>query len=104
MRATTRRSPKSLCSTNLFRGGSRRERNLSAALIAIDQGTTSTRAILFDAALNPIVSAQRELRQIYPAPGEVEHDLEEIWSAVLLIVRDCMAQIGRASLRGRGEI
>ena len=70
---------------------------MSAAVIAIDQGTTSTRAILFDAALNPIASAQRELRQIYPAPGEVEHDLEEIWSAVLSTVRDCMAQAGLAA-------
>ena len=40
-------------------------------LIAIDQGTTSTRAIVFDAALAPIASAQQELRQIYPAPGLV---------------------------------
>jgi glycerol kinase len=70
---------------------------LSAALIAIDQGTTSTRAIAFDAALNPIATAQRELRQIYPAPGEVEHDLEEIWSAVVSTVRDCMAQAGVAA-------
>jgi glycerol kinase len=70
---------------------------LSAALIAIDQGTTSTRAIAFDAALNPLASAQRELRQIYPAPGEVEHDLDEIWSAVVSTVRDCMAQAGIAA-------
>jgi glycerol kinase len=70
---------------------------LSAALIAIDQGTTSTRAIAFDAHLNPLASAQRELRQIYPAPGEVEHDLEEIWSAVVSTVRDCMAQAGIAA-------
>ena len=70
---------------------------MSAVLIAIDQGTTSTRAIAFDAALNPIATAQRELRQIYPAPGEVEHDLEEIWSAVVSTVRDCMAQAGVAA-------
>ena len=43
-------------------------------LIAIDQGTTSTRAIVFDAKLAPIAAAQQELRQIYPAPGWVEHD------------------------------
>jgi glycerol kinase len=64
------------------------------ALIAIDQGTTSTRAIAYDAALRPLAGAQRELRQIYPAPGQVEHDLEEIWSAVVATVRDCMAQAG----------
>ncbi len=70
---------------------------MSAALIAIDQGTTSTRAIAFDAGLNPLARAQRELRQIYPAPGEVEHDLEEIWAAVVLTVRDCMTQAGLAA-------
>ena len=63
-------------------------------LIAIDQGTTSTRAIVFDAALAPIASAQQELRQIYPAPGLVEHDPEEIWSAALATVRVAMARAG----------
>ena len=63
-------------------------------LIAIDQGTTSTRAIVFDAALAPIASAQQELRQIYPAPGLVEHDPEEIWSATLATVRTAMARAG----------
>ena len=65
---------------------------LPTALIAIDQGTTSTRSIAFDAALNPLAVAQVELRQIYPAPGDVEHDPEEIWSAVVATVRDCMAR------------
>ncbi len=50
-------------------------------LIAIDQGTTSTRAIVFDDKLAPVAVAQQELRQIYPAPGWVEHDPEEIWSS-----------------------
>ena len=45
-------------------------------LLAIDQGTTSTRAILFDAALAPVATAQQEFAQIYPAPGLVEHDPE----------------------------
>lgn len=63
-------------------------------LLAIDQGTTSTRAILFDAALTPVASAQRELRQIYPAPGWVEHDPEEIWSATVETVRTALAQAG----------
>jgi len=67
---------------------------LPAALIAIDQGTTSTRAIAFDAALKPLASAQRELRQIYPAPGEVEHDPEEIWTATVSTLRQAMAQAG----------
>jgi glycerol kinase len=67
---------------------------LPSALIAIDQGTTSTRAIAFDAALKPLATAQQELRQIYPAPGEVEHDPEEIWEAVVATVRAAMAQAG----------
>jgi glycerol kinase len=67
---------------------------LPAALIAIDQGTTSTRAIAFDAALHPLASAQQELRQIYPAPGEVEHDAEEIWSATVATVREALAKAG----------
>jgi glycerol kinase len=65
---------------------------MSSVLIAIDQGTTSTRAIVFDAALAPLASAQQELRQIYPAPGLVEHDPEEIWSATVATVRAAMAK------------
>ena len=67
---------------------------MPAALIAIDQGTTSTRAIAFDAALKPLASAQQELRQIYPAPGEVEHDPEEIWAATVATVRAAIAKAG----------
>ena len=65
---------------------------LPTALIAIDQGTTSTRAIVFDTALRPLATAQKELRQIYPSPGDVEHDPEEIWTAVVATVRAAMAQ------------
>ena len=67
---------------------------MPTALIAIDQGTTSTRAIAFDAALKPLASAQQELRQIYPAPGQVEHDPEEIWTATVATVREAMAKAG----------
>ena len=63
-------------------------------LIAIDQGTTSTRAMVFDANLVPVATAQQELRQVYPVPGWVEHDPEEIWSAVVATVRSAMAQAG----------
>jgi glycerol kinase len=65
---------------------------LPTALIAIDQGTTSTRAIAFDAGLKPLAGAQQELRQIYPAPGWVEHDPEEIWTATVSCVRGAMAK------------
>lgn len=67
---------------------------MPTAIIAIDQGTTSTRAIAFDQALAPLATSQRELRQIYPAPGEVEHDPDEIWNAVVATVRDCMQKAG----------
>ena len=70
---------------------------MPSALIAIDQGTTSTRAIAFDAALKPLASAQQELRQIYPSPGLVEHDPEEIWSATLATVRAAMQKAGLAA-------
>src|SRR5512133_847013 len=63
-------------------------------LLAIDQGTTSTRAILFDAALTPVASAQQEFTQIYPAPGLVEHDPENIWSTVVATVRAAIARAG----------
>jgi glycerol kinase len=63
-------------------------------VVAIDQGTTSTRAIVFDGKLTPVAVAQRELRQIYPAPGWVEHDPEDIWSAVVETVRGALAKAG----------
>src|SRR5438046_2295001 len=60
-------------------------------LLAIDQGTTSTRAILFDAAGAVRHTARRELRQIYPRPGWVEQDPEEIWQAVVAACREAIA-------------
>jgi glycerol kinase len=68
--------------------------HLSDYLLAIDQGTTSTRAILFDAALVPVAAAQQEFAQIFPRPGWVEHDPEEIWSTVVATVRAAMAHAG----------
>lgn len=63
-------------------------------LLAIDQGTTSTRAIVFDAELALHATSQQELTQIFPAPGWVEHDPEEIWAATVSTVRDAMAKAG----------
>src|SRR5271166_6004159 len=63
----------------------------SAYVLAIDQGTTSTRAILFDAAGKIRSSAQVELTQHYPQPGWVEHDPEEMWHAVVTTGREAMA-------------
>src|SRR5258708_13234729 len=59
-------------------------------LLAIDQGTTSTRAILFDASGEVRHTARQELRQIYPRPGWVEHDPEEIWRAVVATCREAI--------------
>ncbi|PWR26020.1 glycerol kinase GlpK [Zavarzinia aquatilis] len=66
-------------------------------LLAIDQGTTSTRAILFAADGTPVMEARRDLRQIYPAEGWVEHDGEDIWQAVLDTVREVLARAGLAA-------
>ncbi len=63
-------------------------------ILAIDQGTTSSRAILFDRAGRPIATAQRELPQHYPQPGWVEHDPEAIWRDTLATCRDVLAKAG----------
>jgi glycerol kinase len=72
-------------------------------LLAIDQGTTSTRAILFDEEARPAVSHAVELHQIYPANGWVEHDAEEIWQATLAccraVAREGIAAIGITNQR-----
>jgi glycerol kinase len=60
-------------------------------VLAIDQGTTSTRAIVFDAGGRPVASAQKELPQIFPRPGWVEHDPEEIWRATVEVCRGALA-------------
>jgi len=60
-------------------------------ILAIDQGTTSTRAIVFDREGRPRATAQRELPQIFPADGWVEHDPEEIWQATLAVCREALA-------------
>src|SRR5688572_21470432 len=61
-------------------------------ILAIDQGTTSTRAIVFDSSGRPVASAQKELPQIFPKPGWVEHDPEEIWRATVEVCRGALAQ------------
>jgi glycerol kinase len=61
-------------------------------VLAIDQGTTSTRAIVFDAAGRPVATERREFTQHYPAPGWVEQDAEEIWRDVLFTARAALAQ------------
>ncbi len=67
---------------------------MAGFILAIDQGTTSTRAMVFDAALRAIARAQRELTQHYPSPGHVEHDLDEIWQATLATCRSALTEAG----------
>jgi glycerol kinase len=71
-------------------------------VLAIDQGTTSTRAIAFDAEARPRAQAQVPLTQIYPAPGEVEHDPEEIWQSVLTAARAVLKDIDAPSIEAIG--
>lgn len=63
-------------------------------VMALDEGTSSARAILFDKAGNIVSLAQREFRQIYPKPGWVEHDGNEIWSTQLSVAREAMQKAG----------
>ncbi len=67
-------------------------------LLALDQGTTSTRAIVFDAAGTPVATAQRELKQIFPQPGWVEHNPEEIWTDALAVCRDVLDKCAAEAL------
>jgi glycerol kinase len=65
-----------------------------AYLLALDQGTSSSRSIVFDAAGAIVAMAQRELPQVYPQPGWVEHDALEIWAAQLATAREALAKAG----------
>jgi glycerol kinase len=63
-------------------------------ILALDQGTTSSRAVLFDHAGEIRFLQQREFRQIYPKSGWVEHDAGEIWSSQLQVARDVIQEAG----------
>jgi glycerol kinase len=73
-------------------------------ILAIDQGTTSTRAIVFDKKLTPVASAQKEFKQFYPASGWVEHDPEEIWKSVLFTIKAALkkARVKTAQIKSIG--
>jgi len=74
----------------------------SPFILAIDQGTTSTRAILFDTNLRPAATHAIELRQIYPANGWVEHDPEEIWEATLSVCRVALKGVSASDVAAVG--
>ena len=73
-------------------------------LVALDQGTTSSRAIVFDQQARVVASAQQEFRQIFPQPGWVEHDPQEIWQSQLSVLREAvsLAGIGPAEIVALG--
>lgn len=61
-------------------------------ILSLDQGTTSSRAILFDSEGNPAAVAQKEFQQIFPKPGWVEHDPAEIWSSQISVVAEAITK------------
>jgi len=67
-------------------------------ILAIDQGTTSSRAMIFTAAGDCVAIAQEEFRQIFPQDGWVEHDPEEIWQSVLSVCRQVLQQATEAGI------
>jgi glycerol kinase len=70
---------------------------MDGMILAIDQGTTSTRAIVFDAAWRPRALRQIPLEQHYPRPGWVEHDAKEIWRATMQVCREAIRDVGGPS-------
>ncbi|GGE89761.1 glycerol kinase GlpK [Stappia taiwanensis] len=64
---------------------------MSGFILAIDQGTTSSRAIVFDDALHAVASGQQEFAQHFPHSGWVEHDPEDIWTSTLAVCREALA-------------
>lgn len=71
-------------------------------ILAIDQGTTSSRAMIFDETGHCVAVAQQEFRQIYPQDGWVEHDPEEIWQSVLDVCRRTLQQADKAGIHVAG--
>src|SRR5476651_1944198 len=63
-------------------------------ILALDQGTTSSRAMVFDRQGNIVSVAQKEFQQIYPQPGWVEHDPQEIWSTQAGVAAEAVTRAG----------
>ncbi len=68
-----------------------------AHILALDQGTTSTRSIVFDSGLRPVATAQAEFPQHFPRPGWVEHEPEDLWRSALSTMRAALAKAGLAA-------
>ena len=67
---------------------------MTSYIMAIDQGTTSTRAILFDKASNIVGVAQKELENYYPHPGWVEQNANDIWASTIGVMFEVLAKTG----------
>jgi glycerol kinase len=67
-------------------------------ILALDQGTTSSRAIVFDRSGHAVATAQQEFPQIFPGPGHVEHDPEAIWDTQLATAKEAIARAGISAL------
>jgi glycerol kinase len=72
------------------------------AILALDQGTTSSRAMVFDRNAHILATAQREFTQHFPQPGWVEHDAEEIWASQLQVAAQAIAKIPEATIAAIG--
>ena len=73
-------------------------------ILALDQGTTSSRAVLFDRAGQPAATAQQEFQQFFPQPGWVEHDALEIWESQKRVMQQVLqkAEVSPAQLQAIG--
>src|SRR6056300_1554315 len=71
-------------------------------LLAIDQGTSSSRTVIYDHDACAVASAQQEFPQEYPQPGWVEHDPEAIWDSVVAVTRKALEQAGNIQIAGLG--
>src|SRR5436189_1334971 len=69
---------------------------MSRYILSLDQGTTSSRAIVFDHRGDQVAAAQQEFPQLYPAPAHVEHDPIAIWSSELSVAREAIERAGAA--------
>ena len=75
---------------------------MSDLILAIDQGTTSSRAIVFDRTGEMRALAQQEFTQHFPQDGWVEHDADEIWATTLTVCRNAIEQAGEERIAGIG--
>ena len=77
---------------------------MSRYILALDQGTTSSRSILFGRDGRAVATAQKEFPQILPSPGHVEHDPEAIWQSQLVTAKQVLAEAQATAEIGRAHV